>query len=66
MIPKALRDRLGLRPGMVEVVADGAGLRVEPVAAASLEEQGGRLVIPAAGAAVDDELVQLLRDADQR
>jgi len=38
VIPKVLRDRLGLGPGAVEVHADGAGLRVEPVAAESLEE----------------------------
>lgn len=66
VIPKALRDHLGLRPGVVEVVADGAGLRVEPVAGESLEERGGRLVIPAGGAAIDDELVRSLRDAGQR
>ncbi len=27
VIPKLLRDRLGLGPGVVEVVADGAALR---------------------------------------
>jgi AbrB family looped-hinge helix DNA binding protein len=30
-IPKALRDQLGLRPGAVEVAADGAALRIEPI-----------------------------------
>lgn len=66
MIPKALRDRLGLRPGVVEVVADGSGLRVEPLAGDDLEERGGRLVIPAAGAAISDDDVRSLRDADRR
>lgn len=66
MIPKALRDRLGLGPGVVEVMADGAALRVEPMAADDLETQGGRLVIPALGAVVDDDVVRLLRHADQR
>lgn len=47
VIPKPLRDRLGLAPGVVEVVADGTGLRVEPLAAESLEERQSRLVIPA-------------------
>jgi AbrB family looped-hinge helix DNA binding protein len=65
VIPKAIRDRLGLRPGAVEVVADGAGIRVEPIAGESLVERGGRLVIPPAGADVDDETVRALRDADQ-
>lgn len=66
VIPKQLRDHVGLRPGKVEVTADGAGLRVEPVAAESLEERDGRLVIPAAGAEIDDDLVRSLRDAGQR
>lgn len=66
MIPKALRDRLGLRPGEVELTADGAGLRLEPVHDDALVEEDGRLVIPASGASVDDELVQALRHADQR
>lgn len=66
VIPKSLRDRVGLAPGTVEVTAEGAGLRVEPLAAESLVERDGRLVIPAAGAEIDDELVRLLRDAGQR
>jgi hypothetical protein len=66
VIPKQLRDHVGLRPGEVEVTAEGTGLRVEPLAAGELEERGGRLVIPAGGGAIDDELVRSLRDADQR
>ena len=46
--------------------ADGAGLRVEPLTGDSLQEREGRLVIPAAGADVDDELVRALRDAGRR
>ncbi|GBE65045.1 antitoxin VapB27 [Mycobacterium sp. MFM001] len=66
VIPKALRDHLGLRSGEVEVTADGAGLRVEPIAGESLEERDGRLVIPAAGVPISDAVVRTLRDADQR
>lgn len=66
VIPKALRDRLGLRPGVVEVVADGSGLRVEPLAGDELEERHGRLVVPAAGTVLSDDDVRSLRDADQR
>lgn len=32
VIPKPLRERVGLTPGEVEVFAEGSGLRVEPVA----------------------------------
>jgi AbrB family looped-hinge helix DNA binding protein len=66
VIPKPLRERLGLRPGVVEVVADGTGIRVEPIALESLEDRSGRLVIPPTGSAIDDELVRALRDVDQR
>ena len=66
VIPKPLRDRLGLRPGEVEVTADGTALRVEPVTAETVEEHRGRMVIPSAGVAVTSDDVQALRDADQR
>ena len=66
VIPKPLRDELGLRPGVVEVTGEGTWLRVEPLAEESLEERDGRLVIPAAGAPLDDEMVRSLRDAGQR
>jgi AbrB family looped-hinge helix DNA binding protein len=66
VIPKALRDHLGLRSGQVEVTADGAGLRVEPLAGESLDERDGRFVIPASGTQIDDTVVRTLRDADQR
>lgn len=46
--------------------ADGTGIRVEPVAAESLEERDGRLVIPSAGVPIDDDTVRALRDGDQR
>jgi AbrB family looped-hinge helix DNA binding protein len=66
VVPKVLRDRIGLRAGAVELTADGAGIRIEPVAGEGLVEEAGRLVIPASGADVDDELVRALRDADRR
>jgi AbrB family looped-hinge helix DNA binding protein len=66
VIPKQLRDHLGLRPGEVEVTADGAALRVEPLASDSLDERDGLLVIPASGLEMNDEVVRSLRDAGQR
>ncbi len=66
VIPKPLRDRLGLRAGEVEVVAEGTGLRVEPIAGSGLEERSGRLVIPASGVLIGDDDVRALRDADQK
>ena len=66
VLPKPLRDRIGLRAGAVNVVVDGAGLRIEPISGDDVEERDGRLVVPPSGAPIDDALVQALRDADQR
>jgi len=66
VIPKSLRDSLGLRPGVVEVRAEGTGIRVDVPANASLDERDGRLVIPASGTSIDDDIVRSLRDAGQK
>lgn len=68
MIPKPLRDRLGLRPGEVEVevTTDGAALRVEAIAEGDVEERRGRLVVPPSGEPITLDDVRSLRDADQR
>jgi AbrB family looped-hinge helix DNA binding protein len=66
VLPKALRDQVGLRPGEVNIFVDGAGLRVEPIAGDALEERDGRLVVASSGAEIDAETVRNLRDADQR
>jgi len=65
VIPKSLRTELGLVPGEVEIVRDGAGVRVTPVAGRGLERRAGRLVIPE-GPRLTDEHVRDLRRADQR
>jgi bifunctional DNA-binding transcriptional regulator/antitoxin component of YhaV-PrlF toxin-antitoxin module len=66
VVPKALRDQVGLRPGAVEVLAEGNVLRIEPVSGEGVEERRGRLVIPAAGSSIGDADVRALRDVDQR
>ncbi len=66
VIPKSLRDKVGLAPGEVELVEDGAGLRIEPIAADDLIELDGFLVIPASGRTFSDDDVRALRDADRR
>jgi AbrB family looped-hinge helix DNA binding protein len=66
VIPKPLRDQVGLRPGGVEITLDGASLRVEPVADEGLVEEGGWLVIPASGVPISDDDVRDLRSADRR
>ncbi|MGH2719857.1 MAG: AbrB/MazE/SpoVT family DNA-binding domain-containing protein [Actinomycetota bacterium] len=66
VIPKVLRDELGLRPGPVRVRADGAALRIEPIHGEEVEDQDGFLVIPVSGISLNDDDVQALRDAGQR
>lgn len=65
MIPTLIRDRLGLRSGEVEIIADGAGLRVELLAGDDVADQAGHLLVPATGIQLDDD-VRALRDGDQR
>jgi AbrB family looped-hinge helix DNA binding protein len=67
VIPRQLRDAVGLAPGYrVEVLVDGGGIRVEPLAAEGFVEEDGFLVIPAGGDALDDAAIRELRRADQR
>lgn len=65
VIPQRLRESVGLTAGEVEITADGASVRIEPVAGEELVEVDGRLAIPASGATIDDELVRELIDADR-
>ena len=66
MIPKPLREQFGLRPGPVELIPDGGGVRVEPLADDEVVERDGRLLVPPSDAPIDDDLVRALRDAGQR
>lgn len=61
VIPKQLRDEVGLEPEEVELYRDGAGIRIEPVAESGLVEEDGLLVIPPSGIALDDDRVRSLR-----
>ena len=68
VIPKALRDQIGLTSGAAEVEVEvyGAGLRIEPVATGRLIERDGRLYLPSTGVPVTVEEIRRLRLADQR
>lgn len=66
VVPKELRDRLGLRPGELEIEVSGAGLHLEPLAGDGLVDREGRLVVAASGGRLSDADVRALRDADQR
>ena len=67
VIPKQLRDEVGLAPGTsVEVSVDGVGIRVESVSGKGFEERDGFLVIPATGRPMTDDDVRERRLADQQ
>jgi AbrB family looped-hinge helix DNA binding protein len=66
VIPKAIRDRLGLVPGEVDIVIDGSDVRIRPIADDAVVTDDGWLVVRTSGATLTDDDVRALRDADQR
>ena len=65
VIPKPLRDAVGLAPGEVELIRDGAGIRIEPVlGSGTIHDRGRRVIDGEIG--LDDEDVRSLRLGDQR
>ena len=66
IIPAAVRSRVGLVPGPVDIVVEGTGIRIEVPAPDNLAEHGGRMVIAADGPALTADDIRDLRLADQR
>jgi antitoxin component of MazEF toxin-antitoxin module len=66
VIPRSLRDRIGLaQGGEVELELDGAAVRIEPVAGTELRERDGILMIPASSTPLTGDAVRDLIDADR-
>jgi len=66
VIPRALRERIGLAGGgEVELELDGAAVRIEPIAGSDLREEAGRLVIPASGGPITNGAIRELIDAER-
>lgn len=65
VIPAALRERLGMVPGPVDLIMDGTGIRIEVEAYDNVTEKNGRLVITGGSVLTDDDIREL-RLADQR
>lgn len=66
VIPRALRDRIGLvGGGEVELELDGAAVRIQPVSGNDLKDVAGLLVIPTTGTPLTGDLVRELIDADR-
>ena len=65
VIPKALREMVGLVAGPVEITAVGATLVIEPPSA-GLVEKDGHLFLPSSGRSMTVDEIRELRLADQR
>ena len=63
VIPKPLRDQVGMHAGEVEVSLSGSRLHLEPVTRDDLVEEEGRLVIPSSGTPFDEATVRAILDA---
>lgn len=65
VVPRALRDAVGLAPGEVEIVVSGAGLRIDAPTTA-LAEVDGELLLPSTGTPVTADEIRELRFDVQR
>lgn len=65
VIPAALRERVGMVPGPVDLIMDGTGIRIEAEVYDNVVEKNGRLVITGGPVLTPEELREL-RLADQR
>ena len=66
IIPAAVRARVGLVPGPVDIVVEGTGIRIEVPASDNVVERDGRVVIEGDGPALTADDIRELRLADQR
>jgi len=67
VVPKSLRDQIGLVPGEVEVVAESGGLRIDVVFDSRLEyEPDGAPLLPAGGITMTPDELREFRLVDQR
>lgn len=65
VIPKELRDRVGLVPGEVDIDVRGSSVVIESIPGGRVVEEDGRLVVEATGVWLTDADVRRLRLADQ-
>lgn len=66
VIPKALREAIGLTPGEVDITVDGTAIRIEPRATAVVIERDGFPVLHTSGRTYTVEDIDAIRRADQR
>ena len=66
VVPKVLRDRVGMSAGAVDIQVYGSGLLVSPVATDELVDSDGLMLLPAGGPPLSTDDIRDLRLADQR
>ena len=66
VLPKALRDQVGITAGPVEITVSGAGLKIEPIASGGLVEEEGRLYLAGGGVTMTEDQLREFRLANQR
>lgn len=66
VVPKGLRDQIGLAPGPVDVFVEGARIVIEPISADAFVERDGVWVIPSAGEPVTDDTVRGLLEEGRK
>ena len=62
VVPKNLRDAVGMTAGPVDVHVEGTRIVIEPIADDTLIDRGGLRVIPASGQVLTDDMVRDLLD----
>lgn len=66
VVPKSLRDEIGLAVGPVDVYVEGTRIVVEPIPAEGFVERDGMTLIPASGESVNGDMVRDLLDQGRR
>ena len=66
VVPKELRDRIGLTPGDVEITVSGSALVLQPVPTDELIESDSLLVLRGGGPHLSIDDIRELRLGDQR
>ena len=66
VVPKVLRDQIGLAPGEVDLVVDGTSLRIDVVYRDDLTIKADLAYLPQGGPGLSLDEIRELRFADQR
>ncbi|MFM8894900.1 MAG: AbrB/MazE/SpoVT family DNA-binding domain-containing protein [Actinomycetales bacterium] len=66
VVPKGLREQVGLTAGIVNVHVEGNRIVIEPVVEDGFVERDGLMVVPASGEPLTDDVVRATLEAGRR